>query len=86
MSEMNKINDEALENVTGGKRRVVYGDRTTKVNVRTGPGTNYRICGSQYDGDVVNTVGRKVYNDDDGFYWSELEDGVWIASHFLHKM
>ena len=80
---INKINDAALEEVTGGARKVVYGDRTSKVNVRSGPGTNYRVCGAQYDGDVVYTV-DKVYSEYDGFYWSQLDDGCWIASHFLH--
>ena len=55
---INKINDAALEEVTGGARKVVYGDRTSKVNVRSGPGTNYRVCGAQYDGDVVYTVDK----------------------------
>ena len=84
MSEnINKISDEKLEEVTGGARKVVRGDRTTRVNVRTGPGTNYRECGSQYNGDIVYTV-DKVYSEYDGFYWSQLDDGCWIASHFLY--
>ena len=83
MTDMNKINDEALGEVTGGARKVVRGDRTTRVNVRTGPGTNYRECGSQYNGDIVYTVDR-VYSEYDGFYWSQLDDGCWIASHFLY--
>ena len=84
MSEnINKISDEKLEEVTGGAKKVVRGDRTTRVNVRTGPGTNYRECGSQYNGDIVYTV-DKVYSEYDGFYWSQLDDGCWIASHFLY--
>ena len=78
-----KINDAALEEVTGRARKVVHGDRSSRVNVRTGPGTNYRECGSQYNGDIVYAV-DKVYSEYDGFYWSQLDDGCWIASHFLY--
>ena len=32
---------------------------------------------------IVYTVDR-VYSEYDGFYWSQLDDGCWIASHFLY--
>lgn len=83
MTEMKKINDAALENVTGGARKVVYGDCTDYVNVRSGPGTNYSKEYTLHDGAVVYTI-DKVYSEHDGYYWSQLDDGCWIASHMLH--
>ena len=38
MTDMNKINDEALENVTGGARRTVSNDSSSYSWVRSGPG------------------------------------------------
>jgi uncharacterized protein YgiM (DUF1202 family) len=80
---INKISDEALDNVTGGARKVVYGDSTDYVNLRKGPGLSYKKVGELYDGDVVYTV-DKVYNEDDGYSWTKLDNGYWVASHFLH--
>ena len=45
MTEMNKLNAEALEQVTGGKLRMVCNDTVSYANVRTGPGTNYKKTG-----------------------------------------
>ena len=82
MSELNKINDEALEQVAGGKRRVVANDSETYVNVRSGPGTEFEKEYTLKNGSVVYTV-RKVFNEDDGYYWTQIDDGCWIASHLL---
>ena len=38
MSDMKKLNDEALENVTGGARRTVSNDSSSYSWVRSGPG------------------------------------------------
>ena len=38
MTDMNKINDEALEEVTGGARRRVSNDSCSYAYVRSGPG------------------------------------------------
>ena len=37
MTDINKVNDEALENVTGGARRIVSGSPVGYAHVRTGP-------------------------------------------------
>ena len=41
MSDMKKLNDEALENVTGGARRTVSNDSSSYSWVRSGPGKQY---------------------------------------------
>jgi hypothetical protein len=34
-------------------------------------------------GREVDTIGNRVYNDDDGFDWVQLDDGGWVAAHLL---
>ncbi|MBP3913722.1 MAG: SH3 domain-containing protein [Lachnospiraceae bacterium] len=82
MSEMNRINDEALEEVAGGKLRRVANDSANYVNVRSGPGTGFSKEYTLRNGCYVDTV-RKVFNEDDGYYWTQIDDGCWIASHLL---
>ena len=43
MTEMNKINVEALENVTGGAIRTVHNDAVSYANIRHTPGLNGKI-------------------------------------------
>ena len=83
MEMMNKINDAALENVVGGQTRMVWNDTVDYVNVRSGPGTEYRKVYTLRNGLYVDTV-RKVFSESDGYYWTQIDDGCWIASHLLH--
>ena len=82
MTEMNKLNAEALEQVTGGKLRMVNNDTVSYANVRTGPGTKYSKAYTLKNGTYVDTV-RKVFSEEDGYYWTQIDDGCWIASHLL---
>ena len=59
MTDMNKINDEALENVTGGARRTVSNDSSSYSWVRSGPGKQYDTEYKVYNGDpqaIMNTA------------------------------
>lgn len=78
---MNKLNDEALINVTGGRIRVVTND--AGANIRSGPGTCYEKLYHLGYGREVDTIGNRVYNDEDGFDWVQLDDGGWVAAHLL---
>ncbi len=82
MADMNKISDEALDNVVGGARRIVSNPDASYANVRSGPGTNFSKEYALTNGAVVYTV-DKVYSEYDGYYWSQLDDGNWVASHLL---
>ena len=82
MTEMKKLNAEALEQVTGGKLRMVCNDTVSYANVRTGPGTKYSKAYTLKNGTYVDTV-RKVFSEEDGYYWTQIDDGCWIASHLL---
>jgi bacteriocin-like protein len=78
MSEMKKLNDEMLENVTGGGERIVT---ASVARVRSGPGTDYSVIGECCRGDHVYTTGSPVYAD--GYTWYRLEDSGWIAGELL---
>ena len=81
MTDMNKLGDTALENVTGGKKR--YVQNGAGANVRGGPGTGYGKWYHLDEGDVCFTNGERVYNGDDGYDWVQLDDGGWVAAHLL---
>ncbi len=80
---MNKINFEALENVTGGKDVQVKNLSVPYANLRKPPGLDAIKCKLD-NGDWVCTTGRKVTKD--GYTWYEIyvigaEDfGSWISS------
>ena len=89
--KMNKLNENQLEQVVGGKKRYVQND--AGANVRSGPGTDYSkwyhmdegdVCWYHMDeGDVCYTNGERVYSRADGYDWVQLEDGGWVAAHLL---
>ena len=87
MTEMNKINAEALENVAGGKDVQVHNDAVGYANLRTAPGLNAPVKLKLRNGDWVSTCGGKV--DKDGYTWYEVyvigaEDcGGWIAGSLI---
>ena len=72
MSEMKKINDEALEQVSGGATRRVQNDASSYSNLRWDPGLHTDVRAKLYNGDYVETTGRKVTKD--GYTWYE----VWV--------
>ena len=83
---MNKINDGALENVSGGARRTVHNDALDYANVRHAPGLNSTVCGKLYNGTEVLTTGDKVTKD--GYTWSKIvlpsgSDEAWIAGSLI---
>ena len=87
MSEMNKINVDALENVAGGKDVQVNNPSVPYANLRTKPGLDAPIKCKLDNGDWVGTTGRKVTKD--GYTWYEIyvigaEDfGGWISGSLI---
>ena len=54
------------------------------VNIRTGPGLDYRRVGGAPDGaSLYETSESVVYRD--GYEWSRVEGGGWVASDYLHE-
>lgn len=81
MTEMNKLNDAALENVTGGARRKVYNSSRDYANVRNYAGLDYDVAYRVYNGETVYTTGNVRYAD--GYDWYQLDDGCWIAGSLI---
>lgn len=69
--------DVIWETAIWPKTGTVTGD---KVNVRSGPGTNYTSKYKLNTGDAV-----KIYERQKGgsYYWGKLEDGNWIALQYV---
>ncbi len=75
MSENNKINDQELENVSGGIYRVVNTGDTRNAAIRNAPGLSTTIIGSLPNGTVANATGRFVRVD--GRNWAEIDYPMW---------
>ena len=84
---MNKMNDEMLENVVGGKDVQVKNNSASYANLRTAPGLKSDVKMKLDNGDWVGTTGRKITKD--GYTWYEVyvlgaEDcGGWIAGSLI---
>ena len=86
MTDINKINDEALENVNGGARRTVYNDSVGYANIRRNPGLDSKVFFTIKNGEQVDTTGRKMTKD--GYVWYEINlagayDTGWIAGSLI---
>lgn len=54
------------------------------LNVRSGPGTNYSIVGSLYDGEIVHANESTTYGT--GYYWHYVYNGSasgWSAANWM---
>ena len=85
MTDINKINDEALENVNGGAARTVRNDSRDYANVREKPGLNTKVMFKIPNGEKVYTTGKKVTKD--GYVWYEIvcnqHPNGWIAGSLI---
>ena len=82
---MNKINETALENVTGGKLRRIDNPDVGYANIRSTPGFESRVMFRMKHGELVDTTGLVVHRD--GYDWYEfyLNDNVmgWVAGSLI---
>ena len=86
MSDFNKINDEALENVTGGVKRTIHNDAVGYANVREQPGLDTNVYFTLNNGTEVETTGNTITRD--GYTWYEVclkypYDYGWIAGNLI---
>ena len=87
MTDMNKINFEALENVAGGyEKHTVHNDAVSYANIRKEPGLNSKVFFTIKNGEQVLTTGKKVKKD--GYVWYEIMlagayDTGWIAGSLI---
>ena len=87
MTDMNKINVEALENVAGGyEKHTVHNDAVPYANIRKAPGLDSKVFFTIKNGEQVLTTGKKVKKD--GYVWYEIMlagayDTGWIAGSLI---
>ena len=75
MSEKININEQELENVSGGEYRVVNTGDSRNAAIRSAPGLNTPIIGSLPNGTWANTTGRFTHVD--GCNWAEINAPMW---------
>ena len=75
MAEKTNLNDQELENVSGGEYRVVNTGDSRNAAIRSAPGLNTPIIGSLPNGTWANTTGRFVRVD--GRNWAEINSPMW---------
>ena len=86
MTEMKKINEQALENVVGGVNRTVHNDAVSYAIVREKPGLDSKVFFTVKNGQEVTLTGNKVSKD--GYVWYEIMlagafDKGWIAGSLI---
>lgn len=84
---MNMLNQEELENVTGGKKRIVNNESVGYANIRSQPGKKSDVILTLKNGAPVYTTGKTVKKD--GYTWYEIFDDeaengyAWIAGSLI---
>jgi peptidoglycan hydrolase-like protein with peptidoglycan-binding domain len=53
------------------------------LNVRSGPGVDYRRIDGLAEGTVVDTYGEVVSYTYDDYYWQKVDDGAWVATDYV---
>lgn len=83
MSDLNKINEEALDSVVGGARRIVDTGDDRNAAIRIAPGLDMEQTASLKNGTVVNATGR--FKKADGRNWAEIDSPVhgWIKASII---
>lgn len=81
-----ELNDEELEEVTGGSRYITgYSGRS---NVRTGPGKEYRSIGVLHRDEDAKYLG-KTSTDGRGVVWYKIRwngRDAWVSSMYTKKV
>ena len=81
-----ELNDEELEQVSGGSRYIT--GYSGKSNVRTGPGREYRSIGVLHRDEDARYLG-KTSTDERGVVWYKIRwDGrdAWVSSKYTRKV
>ena len=83
MSNMNRLNDEALKNVTGGMAGIVDTGTDQNAVVRCGAGKAFEQIDSLPNGTNCYMTGN--FKEADGRTWAEIDYPVegWIAASIL---
>jgi peptidoglycan hydrolase-like protein with peptidoglycan-binding domain len=61
----------------------VYTNRGVGLNIRSGPGIDYRRIGGLEEGTVVDTYGETVSYYYDDYHWQRIDPGEWVATDYV---
>lgn len=78
--DVEELNLEELETVTGGKKRPFVRSLGKDVNVRMGPGTEYPVIAQLGYLDEVAVVSKKLVKDGK-YYWAKVRVAVSQSNH-----
>ena len=73
MSEVKKLNEQALDNVVGGVTRTIHNDAVSYANIRDDIGLNAKVLTTMKNGTKVELTGNEPIKKD-GYVWYE----IWI--------
>ena len=79
-----ELNDEALEDVSGGKGSAKLVKTTGNVHVRKGPGLNYAEMGTLAKGELVSYL-NTTKKDSRGVAWYKINfngNEGWVSSKY----
>ena len=82
-TDFKKINEEALENVNGGTKRIVDTGDDRNAAVRVAPGVDNKQIGSLKNGTTANAT--ENFMTADGRNWAEIDYPVkgWVKASIL---
>ncbi len=85
MAGKSMLNENELQNVSGGASRTINTGTTQPGVVRSGAGLNFSQIASLPSGTQVNTTGNVGSNGMDGITWFEINYPVcgWIAGSLI---
>ena len=81
---MMELNDDALEQVSGGKGGHKFIKMTGSIHVRKGPGLGYASLGTLSKGDTYSYLGGSK-KDDRGVVWYKINYNgsvAWVSSKY----
>ncbi|MEX0268485.1 peptidoglycan-binding protein [Leptolyngbyaceae cyanobacterium UHCC 1019] len=53
------------------------------LNIRSGPGLDYRRIGGLEEGEIIDTYGEVVSYDHHGYSWQRRSNGGWVATEYV---
>jgi len=79
-----------MEQVTGGKKKPYVRSLGKNVNVRKGPGTEYPVVAQLGYLDEVPVISSKIVRDKHGYFWAKITTGIsqnewvegWVCSKY----
>ena len=86
MTEMNRINEETLDEVFGGAIRTVQNSAIGYANIRQEPGEDSTVVAKVNNGEKLETTGQTCKKG--GYVWYQVHlasgsDDAWVAGSLI---